>query len=48
MPSYSKFINVSQKKVEDKKGEHIFNYEEKISKDEEWKEMCIKRWSWIK
>lgn len=47
MPSYSKFISVNQEK-NDKKGEFTFKYEEKISKDEEWKEMCIKRWSWIK
>lgn len=48
MPSYSRFITVAQEKKEDKKGEFVFSYEEKISSENEWREMCITRWSWIK
>lgn len=48
LPAYNKFITVVQEKKEDKKGEFTFKYEEKISSEKEWREMCITRWSWIK
>lgn len=48
IPSYSKFISVQQQKEADKKGEFKFQYEEKISSEKDWKEMCINRWFWIK
>lgn len=47
MPAYSKFITIRQQKVE-AKGEFKFDYEEKMSSEKEWQEMCITRWSWIK
>jgi hypothetical protein len=48
VPSYSTFITIKQVPKPDKKGEFDLEYHEKISKDDDWKEMCIKRWSWIR
>lgn len=46
IPSYSKFIKLSSSKNE--KGDFQFDYKEEISKEEDWKDMCVQRWSWIK
>ena len=48
IPSYSKYISIKQEKHPEKKGEFNMKYEEKISSENDWKEMCITRWVWIK
>lgn len=46
MPSYSRFIKVAANKEE--KGGFTFDYQEEISQEQDWREMCLQRWSWVK
>jgi hypothetical protein len=46
MPAYSRFIKVTASKEE--KGNFSFDYQEEISKEDDWREMCLHRWSWVK
>jgi len=49
MPSYKTFFEVTQKvKEENKKKDITYEVKEKKSTEEEWRKMCIDRWSWIK
>jgi hypothetical protein len=48
VPSYSKYISIKQLKHPERQGEFTYQYEEKISQEKDWREMCISRWSWIK
>lgn len=49
MPNYKDYFEVTQKvKEENKKKEITYEVKEKKSTEEEWRVMCIDRWSWIK